>query len=52
MSQDGARIERFLLHEAGLWALTDADGLDATLELPSIGCTLALADVYEQVTLP
>jgi hypothetical protein len=27
----------------------DASGLEASLELPSIGCTLALADVYRKV---
>jgi hypothetical protein len=29
--------------------LSDADGLAATLDLPSIGCQLVLADVYETV---
>jgi len=50
VSQDSARIERFLLQETDLWELTDAIGLDAVIELPSIDCTLALAEVYEQVT--
>jgi Uma2 family endonuclease len=50
VSQDSPRIERFLLQETGLWELTDAVGLAATLELPAIDCTLALTDVYEQVT--
>jgi Uma2 family endonuclease len=27
-------------------------GLDATIELPEIGCTLALADLYENVEFP
>jgi hypothetical protein len=33
------------------WLLTVADSLDAALDIPGIDCTLALADVYEQVVL-
>jgi len=34
----------------GAWILADAIDLDSNLELSSIGCTLALVDVYEKVT--
>jgi Uma2 family endonuclease len=50
ITQDGPRIERFRLQETGIWEFTDAKGLEASLELSSIGCVLALAEVYEQVT--
>jgi Uma2 family endonuclease len=49
IAQDAPRIERFV-RQGDVWQFSDAVGLDASLELPSIGCTLALADVYEQVT--
>jgi Uma2 family endonuclease len=49
ISQDSHRIERFLRQPNDEWLLTDAAGLDAMIELPSIQCTLALADVYEKV---
>lgn len=49
ISQDAPRVECFARTDDDRWLLTDAVGLDATLELPSIGCTLRLADVYEQV---
>jgi Uma2 family endonuclease len=41
-------IERFEL-QGEFWTLTDAIGLDATIELASVGCTLALRDVYDRV---
>jgi Uma2 family endonuclease len=47
--QEGAHIERYVRQEVG-WLLTEAKGLDARLELSSIGCTLALAEVYDKVT--
>ncbi len=50
ISQDTPRVERFSLKEDGEWTINTAIGLDATIELPSIGVTLALADVYERVT--
>lgn len=49
VSQDHAHIERFSLDEQGKWYLSEATGLDAELELPTIGCTLKLADVFVKV---
>jgi len=51
VAQDHPRIEHYHLQETGTWQLSDAQGMEANLELPSIGCTLALAEVYEQVAL-
>ncbi len=50
ISQDRARIERYLRQDDKTWNLTDAVGLDARLKLPSIDCTLNLSDVYRKVT--
>ena len=48
VSQDAPRIERFQRTAEG-WVLTEAEGLDATLPLDAIGCTLSLREVYEKV---
>jgi Uma2 family endonuclease len=50
IAQDSPRIERYLRQADNRWLLTDTVGLDASLELPPIGCTLKLADVYQKVT--
>jgi Uma2 family endonuclease len=50
VAQDGPIIERYFRQDDGVWQLTDARGLDASLELVSIDCALKLAEVYEQVT--
>ena len=49
-SQDQPRIEHYLRQIDGKWWLTDAVGLMATLELPSIKLVLALADGYRKVS--
>jgi Uma2 family endonuclease len=50
VAQDEPRIERYLRQNNGDWLFTAAVGIEATLMLPSVGCTLALVDVYRQVT--
>lgn len=49
ISVDEPKLEIFSRHEADKWLYSATKGLDATLDLPSIACKLALADVYEQV---
>ena len=49
IAQDQARIERYLRQPSGEWLLADAVGLEAVIELSSIECTLALADVYSKI---
>ncbi|MBI4910901.1 MAG: Uma2 family endonuclease [Acidobacteria bacterium] len=44
-------LEVYTKGETGIWSLTDAQGLDATLDLTSVGVSLALADVYEWIEL-
>lgn len=49
--QDEPKIDRFLKQEGtDDLLLTSVTGLGKSLDLPSVGCTLALADVYEQVS--
>ncbi len=50
VSQDSHHIEHYVRQGDDQWLYSDARGLNAVMELPSIGCTLALADVYEKVT--
>ena len=50
IGQDSPRIERYTRQPDNQWLLADAVGLDASIELVSIGCTLVLADVYEKVS--
>jgi hypothetical protein len=35
-----------------MWTLLTRAGHDASLHLDSIGCTVALADVYERIVFP
>lgn len=52
VAQDEYRIDYYRREADGRWLIGDAHGRDATLDLVAGGCTLALADVYERVTLP
>jgi Uma2 family endonuclease len=54
IAQDKPSIERFVRQADGTWniAAKDAEGLDSSVELTSIGCTLHLAEVYERVVFP
>lgn len=49
VAQHEVRIEHYLRQEGGLWLFADVSGEDASLELTSISCTLALRDVYDKV---
>ena len=42
-------MEHFVRQPDGQWLFSEAGGLDASVELPSIQCTLALAEVYHKV---
>lgn len=48
IAQDRAHLERFERQENG-WLLTVAKELETSLRLETIGCELAIADVYERV---
>lgn len=50
VAQDRALVEVFSRHGAD-WILREARGLDGVAALPSIGCSLPLSVVYEQVDL-
>ena len=52
VAQDEAHVERFVRQADDSWLLTVFKGLDAVLELTTLGCSLPLAEVYEDVTFP
>lgn len=51
VAQDKPRIEQFLRQDSNRWLLTAYSGLATRIVLPSIGCELALAEVYERIDL-
>jgi len=51
ISQTRCLVEHYLRQPDGKWLLTEYSDLADVIELPSIGCRLALSEVYEQVML-
>lgn len=54
IAQNRMHAERYTpaADPAAAWVRTDADGPDGVIELPSVGCVLRLADLYERVEFP
>jgi Uma2 family endonuclease len=53
IAQDRRRIERFVRQgESEDWLLTEVSDPEERIALASIGCELALAEVYDKVSLP
>lgn len=52
VAQDRPVIDQYHRTETGRWEVETLEGLDASLHLPSIGCTVALGDVYERLVFP
>lgn len=50
VAQDRAHVELFTRGDEGVWSLSEATGLEATIAFPTVGCQLALADVYAKVS--
>lgn len=49
VSQHTLRIEHFVRQQEDQWLLSEASGPEAIVEISSIGCRLALAEVYDKV---
>ncbi len=49
VGQHSPLVEQYVKGEDGRWSLTEAAGLESSLTLPSIGCTLNLGAVYDKV---
>ncbi len=50
VAQDSPTIDRFLRQESGIWLYSTARGLEAEVELSSIGARLALSEVYAKIS--
>ena len=54
VSQDEILVEQFVRQSGaagGTWLFTATSGRDAVVHLPSLGCSLALAEIYDKVPL-
>jgi len=49
VAQDSPTVEQYARNDDGSWKLTTAVGLESSLTLPSIGCTLNPGTVYKRV---
>ena len=50
VSQNEARVEKFVRQDKDAWVYTETIVLEKSLDLLSIGCVLVLADVYNKVS--
>ena len=51
IAQDKHHIEHYVRQPNHQWLLTETDSLQEIIQLPSIGCQLALVDVYDKVKI-
>jgi Uma2 family endonuclease len=49
ISSDRMHVDRYTRQVDGLWLLASASRPQDSLELPSIGCRITLADLYDKV---
>ena len=49
ISQDRPLVEHYVRQAQDEWVLTERSSLDETLVLPTIGCRLALSEIYLKV---
>ncbi len=51
IAQDRVHVEHHARQHDNRWLLTEMNAPDAVLHLPSLGCEIALTDVYEDIEL-
>jgi Uma2 family endonuclease len=51
VAQGRIHVDLYTRQADGRWVLSEANRLEEALELPSLGCRLSLADLYEKVDL-
>jgi Uma2 family endonuclease len=51
VAQDEHHVAQHIKQSDGRWLITDIRGLESKVELPSVGCVLALREVYDRVSL-
>lgn len=52
VEQNQPHIEQYVRQEDGSWRFTEVSALEDSIHLPTIDCTLQLAEVYERVEFP
>jgi Uma2 family endonuclease len=52
VSQEERLVEQFVRQAGGSWLFTATAGPDGAVQLASLGCVLALSEVYDKVPLP
>jgi Uma2 family endonuclease len=52
IAQDQPRVELFTRQSGNHWDFSFVEGLEATLSIASIDCTLPLAQVYDKIRFP
>jgi hypothetical protein len=52
ISQEKPFVEHYSRQDQELWGIRDLEGFTAILRLPSLGCELPLAKIYERVAFP
>lgn len=50
VSQSEPRVEIFRRQSTGDWLLSESAGMDAVCRFDSVGCTIAVKDIYDKVT--
>ena len=51
IAQDKIHIEQYIRQDDGSWVLRETDSLNGIIELASMGCRLAVAEVYLKVSI-
>jgi Uma2 family endonuclease len=51
LAQDEIRVEQYVRQADGRWLLFEYSSLESVVELRSIGCSLALRDVYHKIEI-
>ena len=50
VAQDRPHLEHYVRQDDGSWRFTETDGLDATVDLPTLDATLPLPEIYLDVS--
>ena len=51
ISQDKCRVEHYVRQPDNQWLMSEASQMEESFQLPSINCSLLLADIYDKVDL-
>ncbi|MBF0526883.1 MAG: Uma2 family endonuclease [Deltaproteobacteria bacterium] len=51
IAQDKVCVEHYV-RQGKQWLLSEVDGLDGTIQLDSIGCSLSLEEIYDKIKFP